>query len=214
MFVSLGGWCDIAWQIENLEGTQRWGPCNWIMTPLQNLPLIFSERFSKIVDERYLRLFEYYRDGQRRTTILNSYYGVFLTHEFSRDSSEFIIENWQDEIAGVSQKWQSRVGEWFDMISAAEDVIFVRKQGKVSIPQYPNSMATHEGDYLQIRDAMRLISPAAQLALVNPGCNIVSPDIRTANIRAGGAEDWDTPADYWKGPTREWQSFLNSIQST
>ena len=210
MLVSLGAWCDTAWQIENFTGKQQWGPFNSLGTPLQSIPRLLEERFEFIADERYLEYIVEYFDGKQSTSIFNRRYEVFLHHDFTRDAGNKIPKNWRDELGRISARWNFALEKWYAATSKSSDLVFIRGAGNYSV-QKMAPLPTMEADYLSTLDSLRTIWPHARLATVNPECEIASPELKTANIRKGGSEDWNNPADYWKGAPSLWKPFLLTL---
>lgn len=212
MFASLGGRCEVAWQISNIFGRQLSGPFDWLVTPLQSIPLMISERLKFITDRRFLEKSHYFHpfNGKRLETVINTRYGVFLHHEFSRDESGGISDNWLEEVEQATSKWKFVTERWFDTITEAPDVIFVRQRGRFSMPE-EQELRTCEEDYLLVLDALKTVCPQARLAVADPGCQLLSGMIETAEVGISGANDWTDSNDYWKGATNKWQPFLRKL---
>ncbi|WP_277757415.1 DUF1796 family putative cysteine peptidase [Achromobacter denitrificans] len=212
LLLSLGGRCEVAWQLENLFGHKISGPFDWLVTPAQSIPGLIQERFSRIADPDALDISHYIHPvtGARLQTVLNRHYNVFLHHEFSRSPSGEISADWRNEIGKVSEKWQFVVGRWFETLRKASNVVFVRRRGNFTMPE-EQDLPTTEADYRNLLDSLDSISIAPRLAVADPGCEIAHERVYTATVGAAGPTDWADPGEYWKGATAGWQAFLRSI---
>lgn len=212
LLLSLGGRCEVAWQIENLFGHQLSGPFDWLVTPLQSIPKLIQERFENIAQPDDLQISHYFHPvtGARLETVLNRRYNVFLHHEFSRDKSGSISATWKDECPTVSDKWKFVAERWFDTLSRAPEATFIRRRGNFSMPD-EKDVETRPSDYVEALRELQQICPTARLAVADPGCDLDHPGILTASIGPATPEDWAETGDYWKGATTKWQPFLRGL---
>lgn len=206
LLVSLGGRCDVAWQIHDAFGEMPAFPFDWLVTPLQSIPIMVEENFCDIADARWLEPSSYIHpfDGRTLATIINTKYNVFLHHEFERSADGRIVADWRSTLDTVQQKWRFVTGRWIDLLQTAGEVVFFRRRGCFSMPDERDEPTTQD-DFEAALTALRQRAPRCRMVVADAGCNIRHDSIVACEIGNPGAADWPNPDDYWKGATSAWR---------
>lgn len=212
LLLSLGGRCEVAWQLEHLFGHKISGPFDWLVTPAQSIPVLIRERFCRIVDPDVLEISHYLHPvtGACLQTVLNRHYNVFLHHEFSRAPTGEISADWRNQIGKVAEKWDFVVGRWFATLRDSSNAVFVRRRGNFTMPE-EQDLPTTEADYRVILESLDSLSISPRLAIADPGCKVTHERVYTADVGPAGPADWSEPGEYWKGATTKWQPFLRAL---
>jgi len=124
LVIGLGGFCQVAYQIERRFGPKMSSPFDWLVTPLISLKKVFDsggQQFSKSIITA--------RDGH---TAVCTYYGVCYHHEFERH----IMTDGVERITITAEAMQNSRGKllhkydkMIDMLAAASPVLFIRLAG-------------------------------------------------------------------------------------
>jgi hypothetical protein len=212
LFISLGGRCEVAWQIHDFFGDMPAFPFDWIVTPLQSVAPLVAENFSDVADARYLEPSIYIHpfNGRPLPTIINTKYDIFLHHEFGRDAAGQIVGSWRSTIDALQQKWRFLAGRWADTLRDTRDVIFVRRRGCFDMP-HERDLPTTQSDFERTLGALRERAPGCRLVVADPGCRIDHEAIACCDVGDPGPADWPDIGDYWKGATGSWRRVFSDL---
>lgn len=163
--ISLGGRCEVAYQLRRLTGSDRAFPFDWWITPLRSLPNILREGPAAVFDEKYIRVLPDY-DGHPAIYSHLGYSeqkgGTIHLHEFSR-SENFLEMPLKDISARLVEKYTA-LEERIVRAGLEGPVTFVRKFMVGHDPEDPAHL-TRLLD--EIEPLLREIAPNYELLLLN-----------------------------------------------
>lgn len=115
--VSLGGWCQVAYQIKRALPGRPTGPFDWLVTPYQALLATLDDKGARIGS--HVRLTD---DG---TEPLCEAYGLLYPHEFPRDASNNAVITDEAAVA-CREKMERRFRRLDESLRAGVPTLFIR----------------------------------------------------------------------------------------
>jgi hypothetical protein len=114
--ISLGGDCQVTYQLRRLNLRPHALPFDWLITPFDSLRSLLEQHFDQFLDKCNLTLV---------TTpdkyILDNRYGVRLIHDFKLN--EQFLENYST----IHDRYTRRTERFYELIFASHKVLFIRK---------------------------------------------------------------------------------------
>ena len=126
--VSLGGLCQVAYQIEKQFGFRVAGPFDWLVTPLDSVGKILDDdgcKFGLAIRVEF--------DGQ---TAVCAHYGVAYQHDYLRDDERKVIID-ASAMEMSRSKMLHKYSRFIDLMSLRPRTLFARLGGHHS-PPYPS----------------------------------------------------------------------------
>jgi hypothetical protein len=120
LVVSLGGLCQVAYQIEHWFGYRFNSPFDWLVTPLEAIAKVLDDdggSFSKKVRVMF--------NGE---TAVCCYYGVAYQHEYLRDANRFVQID-VDALVASQSKMRHKYNKLKDRLSSGPKTLFIRMGG-------------------------------------------------------------------------------------
>jgi hypothetical protein len=210
VFVSLGHRCEVAWQLREFSGQEQAYPFDWLVTPLQAIPMMVEEDFAAIADPKYLRVTEY--GGGIGWSVENMRYKVLLHHEFKRAPDGRIVDDWRGSIEQVAAKFAYLRRRWIDLMESARQICFVRRLGCLEMPS-ERHMPTFAAHYEALFSAFGKRAPQASRFYMFCDCDEVPVSDTVFDVSIGNATalDWRLDEDRWKGRSVAYRNALEQI---
>lgn len=118
--VSLGGLCQVAYQIENRFGFRIHSPFDWLVAPFNSVGQVFADDGA--------RFGESIRVGWAGEVAICTEYGVAYQHEFPRDGARQVNIT-AVGLAKCRDKLQHKYRTMTERVAASKRVLFLRMSG-------------------------------------------------------------------------------------
>jgi hypothetical protein len=209
-FVSLGSRCETAWQIRQFYGQPQAYPFDWLVTPLDTLPLMIEEDFEAIADPRYLQVTQY--GNGAGWSVENTRYKILLHHEFKRAPDGSIVPDWLAGLGDVVSKFAYLRRRWADLMNGSGRVCFIRRLGCFDMPS-EQPVATERAHYLRLFAAVSRRAPRILPTYMFCDCpNVpIADNVLDAAIGYATPVDWPEAEDRWKGRTVGYRDVFAKI---
>lgn len=124
MCVSLGSNCYPALHLQK-NNLHRWSfPFDWNITSLYGLRKLIKHNFKDFLNPSYLSIMDI------PPAVYNAQYAIALPHDFPEGAHSngvhYIVGNYREYIADISDKYARRIKRFFDVCNLAEMVYFFR----------------------------------------------------------------------------------------
>lgn len=118
--VSLGGRCQVAWQLEN-NGLRKYAyPFDWFTTLFPSLISFIEHNGQNFLDLDKIQIVGAYPGDPLRLEVVDTLYGIVSYHDFLSDP---FMQNYTD----IKNKYDRRIERFFKLLHSKKRVLFVRQ---------------------------------------------------------------------------------------
>ena len=118
--VSLGGWCEPAWQIRKYTGEETAYFFDWLVSSAEAVVSLIENDFQHVFERHDLKL---WKNGE---SVVDTSNGILFHHSFSRTDSGLVDEKTIDEeYMAQKEKVSFLVGRWKNLTTSGSHVLFV-----------------------------------------------------------------------------------------
>jgi hypothetical protein len=207
--VSLGGHCQVAWQIEHRFGFRINSPFDWLVTPLTAIGEILADDGARL-GQRVRVMF----DGE---AAICGHYGVAYQHEFPRDAERRVLIS-EADLAKCRAKFAHKYDAFVRRLSTSSEVLFVRLGGHLDeafVSPYradPRPLTTEDLNGLCAVLAKRFPHLSFRLAMVTlPKFTKLAVDPARLDPRVHLFEIADDPGPKWAGKIASWAQIFDAF---
>jgi hypothetical protein len=207
IIVSLGGLCQVAYQIERRFGYKFNSPFDWIVTPMESIEKILSTDGSE-----FGRSIKVINNGS--TAICRSY-GVAYHHDYKRDENGYIIID-SDSILASRSKMINKYEKFKEMLASKPRTLFIRFCGHhdsaISSSHLIDDRTVETRDLNALCKAIegKFGGLVFEFAFVyKKECTEVKIDHTNLDHRVRVFSLADDPTDTWTGNDASWDTIFN-----
>jgi len=198
--VSLGVDCRLAYNLRRTFGIAHAFPFDWWVTPLPSLLRFLAEpSTAKMYDPDLL---EPVMHGEDIFAIRNSYYGIELHHEFTRDKRGFVRPDWRAHIDQPRQRSEHLLGRFLSLGESRRKVLFVRRFKSAERRELRGLVGALAGETVE---ALKALFPSLyfHLLLIDPPEMVQQGLVFSIRVDDPERADWRGTPELWTARLKE-----------
>lgn len=130
--VSLGGRCQVSWQLEH-HGLRRLAyPLDWLVTPFGSLIKFIEHEGQGLLDLDKIHIAGAYAGDLRSLEVIDTTYGIISYHDF-------YASPYMGNYAEIKDKYDRRVERLFKLLKSNKKVLFIRQGSSKGEIEYLHS---------------------------------------------------------------------------
>lgn len=115
VIISLGGACEVAWELQQHNLRKESLPFGWLLTPFESLCLLLEHHFEGFLQKENLEKLNW-----NGCWIKDKRYEIIFGHDFHGDV------HWMGDYDQVKAKYMRRIERFYRVLASATSVLFIR----------------------------------------------------------------------------------------
>ncbi|MFG1395267.1 DUF1796 family putative cysteine peptidase [Xanthobacter agilis] len=215
LVISLGGRCDVSFQIRQYFDLERTYFFDWLITPISSVLALLKSDFADVCLRENLKIVPAAGSGGTAQTVIDVKYGFALHHEFTRTPENRISDAFEAEIENVQAKMRVLAGRVLEALDSRQRILFVRRGGDFTMPgeiQHTPDPAFATSLHAGLKDR----APTLNFDLLAMNMPAPPEEDRPKTLIMGQVHpplqgEWPDPTLNWRGSTKSYTAHFDRL---